>query len=132
MSLEDKIEKLTAALEENTAQLKSMTGKTADRAKAKDTDDDKGEGKSKPKPSSSKAKTPTVAAMKKAAEAFLEEAGEDEDEYAARRKFVIAQAEENDVKRFSEIPAKGRADALEALENYDPDADGGEEEDNGI
>lgn len=129
MTLEAKLDALTAALEENTATLKAMTGKTTARATTK-SDDDKAEDKPKARSTSSaKPKTPTVAAMKKAAEEFLEAAGEDEDDYAARRAFVIGVAEENDVKRFSEIPAKGRLDAIEQLENYDPEAAGGEEDD---
>lgn len=70
--------------------------------------------------------------MKKAAEEFLEAAGEDEDVYAERRLFVIATAKKYEADRFSEIVAKSRLDALDDLEGYEDGEIEGGEEDNGI
>ncbi|AGH31449.1 hypothetical protein LOKG_00012 [Loktanella phage pCB2051-A] len=125
MSIETLIKELIEALHENTDTLKALTGKTAGAASGKTTTTpSKGEDKAPAKaPAKPAGKTPTVAQMKKAATDFLEEAGENEDDYLARREFVVELASEFDAERFSDIAAKFRGDALEKLEAYNPDAD---------
>jgi hypothetical protein len=120
MSIENLLKDLIEAVQENTDTLKSMTGKTAAAASKTTGTADKGEDKAPAKtaPKATGGKTPTVAAMKKAATDFLELAGEDEDDYLARREFVVELATEFDAERFSDIAAKNRTDALERLADY--------------
>ncbi len=133
MSLEAKIDALVGAVEKLTSAVEAQTSLVEGgiaKAGAKTTPSKTAE---KPAPKKAAVKTPTVAAMKKSAEEFLELAGEDEDAYADRRAHVIATAKKFEVDRFSEIAAKDRLDALDHLETFDADGGGEEEEqDNGI
>lgn len=126
MSLEAKIEALTEALKENTDLLKALTAKakastsTESKATAKDEDD----GDEKPAARSTsrtrgrpkKEKAPTVAAVKKAAQDFLDV--EDEDEYAERRKFIKKLTAKYGAAKMTEIDEDKRADALKDIETY--------------
>lgn len=81
-----------------------------------------------PKATTTKAattKVPTVAAIKKAAEDFLEAAGKDEPEYAARRAHIKEIVAKFDAPKLTEVKEGERQEALDLLAAYVPtEADG--------
>lgn len=126
------LEDILAALKENTATLKSLSGKTAAATAPKATAAKTAEAPSEEKrgrgrPPKPKAMTPTQ--MGEKAREFCEAAGDDEDEFKARRKLVSSLAAEFKVAKFSEIGGDDQAEALAALEKFLEEGDGGDEGD---
>jgi len=144
MSLEDKIDALTVALEKNNELLTFMTSAarkgleagaakapvtaapTADAEPAKTTRAPRGAAKDKAP------KIPTVKEISDQTKAFLDV--KDEDEYTERRAFVTKIVEAFAVKKMSEIGDGDRQKALDYLTAYiageqtDLDDEGGEED----
>lgn len=136
MSLEENLEVLTAALNRNSDLLEGLTAKAkagvaastggkTEKADKADAEEEKPRRTRKPV-ADKKEKAPTVAEMKKAAEAFLDVDGEDE--YNDRRALVRAIADYFEAGKFTEIDAKDRALASKLLamaadgENIDADS----------
>lgn len=125
MSIEAKLDALTAAVTELTEVMKSgMTGKTTVAASSKDDDkskdkDDDGDKPRTTRTRSTKAKAPTESDMKKAAESFLDKAGNDEDNYNDRRAHLKKVVSKFDAERFTAIAEGDREDALKALAAFD-------------
>lgn len=126
MSIESSIDALTAAVKENTETLKAaMTGK------ASATTAPKGDDKEKPAPRSRSTKAadkaPSTADMKKAAESFLDKAGNDEDDYNKRRAHIKKVIAKFDAPKFTEIGEDDRKDAIAMLTEFDEDGAGDDE-----
>ena len=132
------LEDILAALKENTATLKALSGKTADAAKSEskpaskpaatkdEPEDEPKRGRGRP----AKAKSLSATEMAEKAREFAEAAQDDEDDFKARRKFLTKQAEEFGVAKFSEIKGDDQAKVLKALADYDEgDDEEGEGED---
>lgn len=135
MSLEDKIDALTSALNRNSDLLEGLTAK-AKTAQSTKTDEVKVEATVKPteasKPADAKPaakaepakrgrpakaeKAPAPQDMADATKAFLEV--DAEDEYNARREIVKQILAEFEAKKMSEIPEASRKLALDMLEAY--------------
>ncbi|MFC3724468.1 hypothetical protein [Neoaquamicrobium sediminum] len=134
MSLEERLDALTTALNRNSDLLEGLTAKAkagaaaaADKgddkpARGKDKDDDKparGKGKA------TKEKAPTVAEMKKLAEDYLDVS--DEDEYNERRTLIRAIVDHFGAEKFTAIESKDRLVASKLVsmaadgENVDPE-----------
>lgn len=124
MSLEQKIDDLTAAIAKLTTTIEGgFTGK-ATTAASDDKGKDKGDDKEKAtgtratrKPAAEK--VPSTADLKKAAEAFLDKAGNDEDNYADRRAHIKDIIAKFDSPKFTEIAEGDRKDALAMLAEFD-------------
>lgn len=138
------MEELVAALKENTATLKALSGKTADAATAKApakatattraavAKDEDGEEPKRGRGRPPKAKTLSATEMGEKAREFCEAAGDDEDEFKDRRSLVSKLAKKYGVAKFSEISgADDQTAALEAIADYADagGAEGGEEGD---
>lgn len=119
------MEELIAALKENTATLKALSGKTAaaaggaesKSASTKTPAEDGGEekrGRGRPP----KAKALSVTEMAEKAREFCEAAGEDEDDFKDRRKFVSKLAEKFGAIKFSDIKGDDQKEAIEALADF--------------
>lgn len=136
MSLEAEVKELREAIRENSELLKVLTSK----AKSSISTDSKDEGEEeKPKTTRTrraapkKEKAPTVAAVKKAAEDFLDV--DDEDEYAERRKIIKKLTAKYGAAKMTEIEEGKRAAAIadmEAYKNGDEIDFGEEDEDDDI
>lgn len=133
------IEELTAALKENSALLKTLSGKTAGAAAA----DTKPASKTTTKPATKaeeeeapkrgrgrppKDKTLSVTEMAEKARAFAEAANDDEDDFKERRALLTKLAKKYGVGKFSEIKGEDQAPALAALKEYE---EGEAEDENG-
>lgn len=135
MSLEAKIDALITSVDALTAVMKSgMSGKTT--AAAKDDDGEKGRASSSkddeaekpkttraPRGSAKKDKVPSTADLKKAAESFLDKAGNDEDDYNERRAHLKKVVAKYDAPRFTEIAEDDRAAAIAMLNDFDKGSD---------
>ena len=133
MTLEKLLLDLTAALQENTATLRALSGNTKAAAatprKAEDTPADKSADKSADKPGRGPGRPPkakSASDMADAAKKFAESAEDREDEFQDRRAFLAEVAEKFGASKFSAISdAKDQAAALAMLEEWQPE-DGGE------
>lgn len=139
MSIEVKLAELTAAIKENTATLLALSSKTAavkssapseaKKSPPKEApEEEKPRGRGRPP----KAKTLTPTEMAEKGREFCENAGDDEEEFKARRALTRELAAKYDVTKFSEIKGDDQAKALAALEAYlagDGDGDGDDEGD---
>lgn len=130
-------EEILAAIKENTATLKALSGKTAETAKLETKPAAKSETKPATKPAAEeepkrgrgrppKEKSLSVTEMAEKAREFAEAAEDDEDEFKARRKFLSEQAKEFGAAKFSEIKGDDQAKALKALADYEDGEDEGE------
>ena len=133
------MEELIAALKENTATLKALSGKTADagttKAPAKATttkaapkdepEEEPKRGRGRPP----KAKALSATDMGEKAREFCEAAGDDEDEFKDRRALVSKLAKKFGAAKFSEISAaEDQTAALDALKEYlDGEGEGDDE-----
>ena len=136
------LEKILAALEENTATLKALSGKTsasvtktdskadakpASKPASKDEDEDEKPKRGPGRPPKAKVLTPTE--MGEKAREFAESAGDDEDDFKARRKHLVKIAEKFGVEKFSAIKGDDQKAALKMLEDYENGDEDGEEGD---
>ena len=134
------LEKILAALEENTATLKALSGKTAAAAgksettanakpaskpAVKDEDEDDKPKRGPGRPPKAKVLTPTE--MGEKAREFAESAGDDEDDFKARRKHLVKIAEKFGADKFSAIKGDDQKAALKMLEDYENGDEGDEE-----
>lgn len=135
------MEELIAAIKENTATLKALSGKTADAASTtkasttkastaktsakEEAEDEPKRGRGRPP----KAKTLSATDMGEKAREFCEAAGDDEDEFKDRRALVSKLAKKYGASKFSEISgAEDQTAALDALKEYlDGEGDGDDE-----
>lgn len=121
-SLETLLLDLTSAVDELTKAITSAASGSGKAVVAKAAATEETEEKPKPaprKPAAAKpAKAPTVAAMKKAGEAFLD-ATDEPDEYAARRAFLKKTVAKYDAPKLTEIGEDDRAAALADLEGFE-------------
>ena len=136
MTLEKLLLDLTAALQENTATLRALSGNTkAAAATPRKSDDkpadkpaDKSADKSADKPGRGPGRPPkakSASDMADAAKKFAESAEDREDEFQDRRTFLAEVAEKFGASKFSAISdAKDQAAALAMLEEWQPE-DGG-------
>ena len=133
MSLEKLISDLTAALQENTATLRALSGNTkaavSTPRKSEDKPADKPADKAADKPGRGPGRPPkakSASDMADAAKKFAESAEDREDEFQDRRAFLAEVAEKFGASKFSAISdAKDQAAALAMLEEWQPE-DGGE------
>lgn len=129
------LEDILAALKENTATLKALSGKTATSAEkpASKATADKGDEKpAAPRGRPAKPKALSATEMGDKAREFCEAAQDDEDEFRARRKLVGKLADKFGAEKFSAIKdVEDQNAALAALKEYlesegDGDGDGDE------
>lgn len=129
MSLEKLLLDLTAALQENTATLRALSGNTKAAASTPRKPDDKPADKAADKPARGPGRPPkakSAADMADSAKKFAESAEDREDEFQDRRAFLAEVAEKFGASKFSAISdAKDQAAALAMLEEWQPE-DGGE------
>lgn len=129
------LEDLLAAIKENTATLKALSGKTsaaaaADKPKStgttkpKDEEADEAPKRGRGRPPKEKALSATEMAEK--ARAFAEGAGDDEAEFKARRKHLTKLAEKYGVEKFSAIKGEDQAEALASLKEFEEAGDEGD------
>ena len=125
MSLEEKIDALTAALTRNSdllegltsaAKAKTASAPAADSEKAADAPKRGRPAKAEAEAAPKKAKPPTPEEMASATTKFLEV--DDEDEYAKRRALVKRIIGKHEVKKMSEIAVDQRQGALDAITAY--------------
>ena len=126
MSLEEKIDALTAALNRNSDLLEGLTAKAAsaqsvkaaEKPAEKPADEKVTEPAKRGRPAKAEKpkKAPTEAEMVDATKKFMNV--EAEDEYRARVDFVKSVVAKYGVQKMSHIPEEHRAAALESLENY--------------
>ena len=134
MSLEEALAANTAALKENTAVLKALSGKTAEAAGSKTTEraagsasktKDEGEEPKRGRGRPPKAKTLSATEMGEKAREFCESAGDDEDEFKERRALCTKLAKKFGASKVSEIAgADDQTEALEALREFAEDGGG--------
>lgn len=134
------MEELIAALKENTATLKALSGKTAEAGTTKASTTKASTTKTSPKeeaeeePKRGRGRPPKVKAlsatdMGEKAREFCEAAGDDEDEFKDRRALVMKLAKKFGAAKFSEISAADdQTAALDALKEYlDGEGEGDDE-----
>lgn len=133
MSVEAALKELTDAVKENSDLLRGLTSKAksakAEESKRSARDDDgeedpKPRGRGRPAGSTKKAKVPSAADMKKAAETYLKEAADDEEEYEERRNKIKSIIKKFGAPKFTEILEEDRAEALDLLKGDAEDDDG--------
>jgi hypothetical protein len=134
MSLEERLAELTDAVTKNNELLTILTSKArasteveAPKSKAKSEDSGETEAPKRRGRPPKKDKVPSAADMKKAAQAYLDEATDDDD-YKARRQLIKEIVNKFDAPKFTEIPEEHRAEALAMLNEDQSDGDGEEDD----
>ena len=119
MSIEAAIAELTAAVKENTEELRFLTsaardGATKNSARASTKPTEEADKPARSRSRSTKEKVPTVKEISEATKSFLDV--DDQNEYEDRKDIVKRIVEKFKAKKMSEIDDKNRAEAMRMLD----------------